>query len=777
MKKLTLLLVCLTLIIGASAQFHIWTDHTKSIDYAMDNSDCDNIQFGPLESIYPSLGEEFRYTIINEKDAVHFHVINLDVWPATHTMHWELERLTGPYLPDLFTSDAMEFTEVMNKRSSDKTVLFEKYAVRLYSVSSSGKHGLMDEMEVYVLPEAKGWRATYSEGFDVPLISSGSRPDDLGHYKATSYPEFSGNGNVRCDLNSFPEKMADMCRYPTHFTNSSIGGIEAHPHVGDGCLCSILPSTQDVKAISETVDLSQCQYYNPNTYDHCEDRCNLNAFQVPYDQYVHPAASIASKNELNAYSHQVAAKKMHYGLSIKIPLDFEEEGFEGPNGELGQDRWHIIASFHQANWPIPSKDIQANCNSTLQVLYLGNNQIAFQYGILGFNRTGFGPFTIEKGEWFDLVFEIKWGQLNGPSTYGAYGEDSGSLSIWCDTGHGYGQLCLMPATDFFRSHQDFSEQSKNLSPFTTDGDYSVVYGPNVENVNPPYLALNQMRGGSDGTHGYNYATQIFYDELRIAPELDDVMIGEMQSSISNPGGCDPSWLETEEEDPTDEEENDEGGDYEVADDGKGDSDDNDQGNDDDDDQGNDDDDDQGDDDDNDQGDDDDGDQGDDDDNDQGDDDDGDQGDDDDDDQGDDDDDQEDDDDQGNDNDDQGDDDDDQGDDDDDQDDDGDQGDDNDDQDDDGDDSTCEGSGPQLYVFPNPVTTDKLTIHLGLLDTDLAGDITLFSFMGIPLFTWTIPPGMAGEYQFTFDASMIPPGSYNLSWTSADWNVDTTIIFP
>ncbi len=709
MKKLILSLFSLTLFFGAGAQFHIWTDHTKSIDYAMDNSDCENIQFGPLESVYPDLGEEFRYTIINEKDAVHFYIINLDTWPATHSMHWELERLTGPYLPDLFTSDSMEFTKVMDKRSSDKTVLFEKYAVRLYSVTPTGKHELLDEMEVSVLPEAKGWRAPYSEGFDLPMISSGSRPDDLGHYKATSYPDFSGNGNVRSDLNSFPEKIEDMCRYPTHFTNSSIGGPKAAPHTGDGCLCSILPASQDVKSISDNLDLSQCQYYNPNTYDHCEDRCNLNAFQVPYDQYAHPAASIASKNELNAYSYQVADKKMNYGLSIKIPLDFEEDGFEGPNGELGQDRWHIIASFHQSNWPIPSKDIQANCNSTLQVLYLGNNQIAFQYGILGFNRTGFGPFTIEKGEWFDLVFEIKWGQLNGPSAYGAYGEESGSLSIWCNTGDGYGQLCLMPATDFFRSHQDFTEQSKNLSPFTTDEDYSVVYGPNVENVNPPYLALNQMRGGADGTHGFNYATQIFYDELRIAPDLENVMIGDVQSTVSNPGGCDPSWLETDEEDSSEEDETDdtdEGGDYEVTDDGKGDSDNDEESDDDNDDQDDDDNDDQEDDD----------------------------------------------------NDDQGDDDDDQSD------------------DDDGD-STCEGSGPQLYVFPNPVTTDNLTIHLGLQDTDLAGDITLFSFMGIPLFTWTIPPGLAGEYQFTFDASMIPSGTYNLSWTSAEWSVDTTIVFP
>jgi hypothetical protein len=725
MKKLTLIAFAMILALGSYTQFNIWTDHTKSIDYAMDNSDCDNITFGPLSTIYPSLGDEFRYTIVNEKDAVHFYTINIDELPAAHTMLWELERLSGPYLPELFTSNSMDFTQVMNKRSSDKTVLFEIYAVRLYSVDPSGKQDLYDEMEVYVLPKAKGWREPYIEGFNSPMISSGGRPDDLGRLKATSYPDFSGNGNVRSDLNSFPEKISDMCIYPTHFANASIDGMDGEPYLGDGCLSSILPASQTVRGIVDYQDITKCPTYNPKQYDHCEDRCGLDAFQKPYDQYAHPATSISSKNELNVYSYQVADKKMNYGLSIKIPEDFEEEGFEGPNGELGQDRWHIIASFHQASWPIPSKEIKANCNSTLQVLYLGNNQIAIQYGILGFNRTGFGPFTIQKGEWFDLVFEVRWGQFEGISTYGTYGEEAGSLSIWCNTGEGYGQLCLMPATDFYRSHQDFSEQTKNMSPFTTDDEYSVVYGPNVENINPPYLALNQMRGGSDGTRGFNYATQIFYDELRMAPELEDVFIGEIQSSVAIPGGCDPTWMEEEEEDNDvdSDDDDDNGGDSDDDDDNEGDSDD------DDDNEGD--------------------------------------SDDDDDNEGD-----------------SDDDDDNEGDSDDDDDNEGDSDDDGDndgDSDDDGwgddEEIECEGTGPQMYVFPNPVTTDNLTIHIGFDTEDLVGEITLFNFMGTPLFSWIIPPGMAGIYQFTFNASMVPTGTYNLSWSSSEWEVNTTIVFP
>ncbi|MCB0762681.1 MAG: T9SS type A sorting domain-containing protein, partial [Flavobacteriales bacterium] len=90
---------------------------------------------------------------------------------------------------------------------------------------------------------------------------------------------------------------------------------------------------------------------------------------------------------------------------------------------------------------------------------------------------------------------------------------------------------------------------------------------------------------------------------------------------------------------------------------------------------------------------------------------------------------------------------------------------------------CEGIGPQLVVYPNPVVGGTLHIHLGLQDTELGGEVTLFSFMGIPLLNWTIPSGLEGIYQFSVDVSMVPPGTYTLSWSSATWLVEETIIIP
>ena len=66
---------------------------------------------------------------------------------------------------------------------------------------------------------------------------------------------------------------------------------------------------------------------------------------------------------------------------------------------------------------------------------------------------------------------------------------------------------------------------------------------------------------------------------------------------------------------------------------------------------------------------------------------------------------------------------------------------------------------------------------GLQGAALGGEVTLFSFMGIPLLNWTIPSGLEGIYQFSVDVSMVPPGTYTLSWSSATWLVEETIIIP
>ena len=126
----------------------------------------------------------------------------------------------------------------------------------------------------------------------------------------------------------------------------------------------------------------------------------------------------------------------------------------------------------------------------------------------------------------DVVINVGWGQVRNPDDYpGGWTASEGCLELWLnDDGAGYEKQCLVPATNKYRSYRALGSKQQNIAPFTASADQKVLYGPNLENVNPPYMSLLSMRGDAGGVQPMDFESHIFFDELRVGSSLDDVRI-------------------------------------------------------------------------------------------------------------------------------------------------------------------------------------------------------------------------------------------------------------
>lgn len=528
------LIVGFSVSVKLSAQSHeFWTSHSRGLVGAQDPADCDNVVYGNLIDLYPHLGAEFDYTFVNTGTTIDLYSIGdydlVDI-------DWEIERLTGPSLPDITFDSGQSIQYTFNKVSSDYSRLYEWYRVRFMVPDSA----VVDSLDVHVFPTQKGGNESYTFSFDTPRQQGNpAYVDGFGHYKATTYSKFSGNGNTRSDTGSNKEGVDDKCAYTAYFSNESIDGSEAAPRLGAGCINSWCPSTADIEQADLTLNYSACAGATSSNYGYCDDPCDLNPYRIPYEDFVRPDCSRSAKSELNVYANQLQGEKAYYGFSFKIPTDFDETDLVAVNGDLGSDRWHIIGSFHQSVWPFKRMVIPATCNSTMQLLYLGNNQIAIQYGLLDFNRVAFGPYDITKGEWTDVIIGVTWQQYGNA---GHLPSDPGSFEFWLNTSDEYQKQCLIPATSYYMEHEDFDDKPQNIQPFIPQDNYTTVEGPNVENVNPPYFALNQMRGNkANGTSGFNFDSHVFYDEFRISTDINDVVLPGL-TIAADPTDCYQTYL-------------------------------------------------------------------------------------------------------------------------------------------------------------------------------------------------------------------------------------------
>lgn len=512
------LIGCFSTILSISQEHNFWSTATQSVTEAQDPSDCNDVQYGPLDDLYPDLGSEFVYTFVNDQTDVYFFPQASEV---TDSSLWQIERLTGPNLPDNTLYVGPTCTHNFRKISGDQTELFELYRVKLMADGNAA----IDSLDVHVFPSQKGGNQLFSLEFDEPSSSGSSGYEDgYGHVKATSYPTFSGNGNSRSDTGSLKEGVGDRCAYTAYFSDENIDPGHS-PRRGTGQLHSWLPSSDLIELADPKAGYKECSSTSYFNYDFCSDPCGLEPFSIPYEDYAHPNLSRSAKTELNLYPNQLQGEKAYYAVSIKIPESFDESELVTTEGLYGQDHWHVIASFHQSVWPFRQSVLKSSCNATMQILYLGDSKIAIQYGLRDLNRVAFGPFDLNEGEWNDLIIGISWEQYGNSSPI--Y-ESEGSLEFWLNSAGEYIKQCLVPASDYYTIHEDFGTNSANQQPFSPADKYRQAIGPNLENVNPPYFSLNQMRGNAkNGTSGFPYEAHVYYDELRIGSSLDEVALPDV----------------------------------------------------------------------------------------------------------------------------------------------------------------------------------------------------------------------------------------------------------
>ena len=518
---LTLAVCCVAFgAISQSSNHTIWSTRTVYVDYVKsDSSSCDNVTYGPYDSWYTGFFSDIRSTVVTDSDTADFYP--LTTLPSGHSWEWKFIRYSGPNTPEVydFVTDTVQCD--FYKSSTLEQGLYDDYAVILYHKYPSGFRWIADLMHVYVLPEKIGASGPFHFGFDATDIST-APADELGHFKNISYPTFSGSANQRMDLHNIREKVDGNCVYPAYLSQAAMGDEESAARLGTGCMHIWNPDTDETLGMRDIVDVSGCPEYDEN-YDHCADPCALNAFTDTPDTYANPSKSHTAKVEANFFPHHVLGDDYYYAFSFKVPADFDETGMSTALDGYGANRYHIMAEFHQSPWPIDESAFGVNCQATMQFCYLGGGKVGMNYGLTGFNRCGFGPWDYTPGEWMDVIFHVTWGQVTDPdNVVGDWTASHGEMEVWLSDGSGYEKQCLIPATDRFRSFRAVGTKQANIGPFDWSADKKSLYGPNLENVNPPYMSLLSMRGDSAGVHGFDFQSDVFFDELRIGETLEDV---------------------------------------------------------------------------------------------------------------------------------------------------------------------------------------------------------------------------------------------------------------
>ena len=490
----------------------------------------------------------------------------LELWTETFTapvwqLLWKIDRLTGPNLPEHIELSGEEVNTQLYFYPTSGRLPYEKYLVSLYRINPlTAAEEFTDWIHVFVLPDGLGMEQALHYGFDQGNLSATAPVDAYGRGKVTKGPLFSGTGNRRSDLNPISEKANDLCFYGAYGTASDNTKPGQSSRGGDGYMTVFNPPTSKISGVEQPLD-QVCEPYNPFTYDFCSDACGVFDEAVPYEAFIDHQLSLCSNVEVNVHTHHQTGSESYYGFSFRIPEGFVEEGMntDGTNA-LGNERRHILAEFMQPDWPISAEDASYPCSPLFQLMYLGDNNLAIQYGLKGFNQCAFGPWLIEKGEWVDVIIHMRWEHIlddNAPAE--AFG-DEGLFEIWLNrAGGGYEKLCLLPSTDDYQDKRAFGDHPLNTTPFSATPDSKTVFGPNLINPNPAYLSLKSKRAvGYNGTCGMDFISAVHHDELRVGQGFDEVMIPGAEVLDNASLSCQPedfsgamlskaSWEEIEKE--------------------------------------------------------------------------------------------------------------------------------------------------------------------------------------------------------------------------------------
>lgn len=180
-----------------------------------------------------------------------------------------------------------------------------------------------------------------------------------------------------------------------------------------------------------------------------------------------------NRAELKLYWNDGLGAVTWCAWSFLVPTDYIDE--PDPPGHQIMGQWHDRppAGVEWADYELHPP--------LIAVKYVERDgQIAFliTYGLEGINKKIVATQLIQKGQWIDLLFGIRWSTA-----------DDGYIEAWRD-----GQ----PITEF--NGQDYK-----------------AYGRNMYNETPPYLKIGLYRAP-----GFTSTNSVYFDEVRVGRQFADV---------------------------------------------------------------------------------------------------------------------------------------------------------------------------------------------------------------------------------------------------------------
>ena len=517
--KLTLFTALASLSFAASAQSGniIQTKGAQRAAYVQE-AGCFQPQFTTYEE-WSEGSEHFEAQMMHSGEQLMFW--HDQDWGEGWNVEWHLDRLTGPGLPHHQEFFVASGTQTIDHISGTNNPYFDKYLISLYREHEvTGVRVLLDWEHLYVFANQLGEGSLFTYGFDAEDMNPNGSTDDLGHKKITGYPEFAGSANRRSDMHIISEKLKGKCFFPAFaVVPDSASSAAEPPRLGDGYVAMVNPNTERIAGV-EQPSSQICEGENAYTYDYCEDICDIHSESIAYQEYDFHSQSLCSEVSLDVHPFGLQGESTQVGFSFRIPSNFDETGLVDPySGELSQARFQALAEFKQQLWPISNSQFPRVCNPMFQLLYLGDGLIGLRYGLAGYNQVCLGPWAIEKGQWVDVAIDVLWEPAHGGANLS---EAPGKLELWMQTeATNFQRMCLTPVESDFLTPLDMPT---GLDQLTLSTDAKTLTGPNMMGVNPAFFSLMAKRGvPGSGICGFDFQTEVHFDELRVGDALDDVL--------------------------------------------------------------------------------------------------------------------------------------------------------------------------------------------------------------------------------------------------------------
>ncbi len=200
---------------------------------------------------------------------------------------------------------------------------------------------------------------------------------------------------------------------------------------------------------------------------------------------LHPGDDVGRGNraEMKFSNYDAPESEVWYGWSFMIPEDFMDTTGLGAQ-ILAQ--FHMLPDFEKGEtWDT----YDAEPMIVLTYKYDGSSRLGkLAYGLKGLNKRGVGTFDITKGQWYDVVWHIKWSRT-----------EAGFFEAWI-----------------------------NGEPVWS-GDSYRTYGPNLYNAVSPYLKLGLYRNKA-----INSVNSIYIDEFRTGLSFEEVSVATNDSAAYTP---------------------------------------------------------------------------------------------------------------------------------------------------------------------------------------------------------------------------------------------------